>query len=64
MKAEIAKAEWKNAVEALNDAITLTIGGGYKGAESRAYFAMEHAARAALATKTKSQRHTPAWRKR
>ena len=59
MKAEIAKAEWKNAVEALNDAITLTIGGGYKGAESRAYFAMEHAARAALATKNQEPKtHT------
>lgn len=59
MKTEIAKAEWKNAVEALNDAIILTIGGGYKGAESRAYFAMAHAARAALATKNQEPKtHT------
>ena len=59
MKTKVAVAEWNNATDALKDATTLAIHGQHKGAESRAYFAIEHGARAALATRNQEPKtHT------
>ena len=51
MKAKLARDQWWNATETLKEATVLATCGQYKGAISRAFFAMEHAARAALAVK-------------
>lgn len=51
MKDEIALAEWSNAVEGYESAEILHRHGKYKRAVSEAYYAMEAAARASLATK-------------
>ncbi len=51
MKGKLARDQWWNATETLKEASLLATGGQYKGAISRAFFAMEHAARAALAAK-------------
>ena len=59
MKTKVAVAEWNNATDALKDATTLAIHGQHKGAESRAYFAIEHGARAALAIRNQEPKtHT------
>ena len=51
MKADLVRDRWWNATDTLKDARILANAGQYKGAISRAFFAMEQAARAALATK-------------
>lgn len=51
MKTALAHDKWNNACETLQEADVLARTGFYKGAISRAFFAMENAARAALALK-------------
>ena len=51
MKKALARDKWRSATEALKEANVLTREGLYKGAISRAFVAMENAARAALALK-------------
>ena len=51
MKGDTALAHWSNAVEGLESAEILHNHGKYKRAISEAYYTMEAAARASLATK-------------
>ena len=51
VKQELAKAHWKRATKALSAANRLAIGGEYQDSVSRSYYAIMHAAKAALATK-------------
>ena len=56
MKKALARDKWDNACETLQEADVLARTGFYKGAISRAFFAMENAARAALALKGQEPR--------
>ena len=56
MKKALARDKWDNACETLQEANVLARTGFYKGAISRAFFAMENAARAALALKDQEPR--------
>ena len=58
MKTKVAVAEWNNATDALKDATTLAIHGQHKGAESRAYFAIEHGLEPRSQPGTRNRRRT------
>ena len=63
MKSDTALAHWSNAVEGLESAEILHNHGKYKRAVSEAYYAMESAARASLATKdVHPKTRTGVWR--
>ena len=51
MKREIALAHWRRETRALSAANSLAIGGQHDDSVSRSYYAMMHAAKAALATR-------------